>query len=188
MKTILLYLLLMMSLTGFSQATYSTLKVTGSFKLASTSWTGIQATSFGADSTNAAKGASIRAITNWANGRLAELYNYINTAETINTDGSVFTDTDGLLKWNKPMFILSGSASLDFPSTAAGTSSALNITVTGATVGDCVALGFGNASITTGQTFSAEVTIANTVTVIFLNASGSAADPAAAVFNVRIIK
>jgi hypothetical protein len=214
MKSLLTILLLCFSVAAFSQsANFSTLKVKTSVQLGTTKWTGIVPTTFGTDSTSTAKGASIRAITNWANGRLAELFNYVNSAEAIglhNTDdgtagvavgvgtniiyfrsflganGTSVTQQDSTITIDRQ--ILSGSATLDFPSTAAQTSSALTITVTGAALGDCVSLGFGNASITTGQIFTAEVTATNTVTVIFLNASASAADPASAVFNVRVIK
>jgi hypothetical protein len=84
--------------------------------------------------------------------------------------------------------VLSGSATLDFPSTLAQSTSGLSVTVTGAAVGDAVAVGFGNASFSSGQIYTAYVSATDTVIVVFLNASASTADPASAVFNVRVIK
>ena len=84
---------------------------------------------------------------------------------------------------------LSGSATLDFPNTTTATSSDLTITVTGAADGDVVSLGVVNALRTVaGTDYRAWVSSANTVTVRFLNTSGSDIDPASNTFKVTVIK
>lgn len=84
--------------------------------------------------------------------------------------------------------ILAASATLDFPSTSAQSTSGLTISVPGASVGDAVAVGYGNASTLTGHIYSALVSSNNVVTVVFLNGSSSTYDPASATFTVRVIK
>lgn len=84
---------------------------------------------------------------------------------------------------------LTGSATLDFGSTAAGTSTDLTITVTGAADGDEVILGVPNVSTVANGVFSAWVSAANTVTVRFSNNSlVTAYDPASGTFKVSVIK
>lgn len=78
------------------------------------------------------------------------------------------------------------SASLDFPSTAAQSSSDLTVSLTGAAVGDVVSLGNPNPAANTF--YSATVTAANTVTVRFNNYSSSAVDPASGIFKLVLIK
>jgi hypothetical protein len=84
---------------------------------------------------------------------------------------------------------LSGSATLDFPDTGHGTSADLTITVTGADIGDVVALGIPNASIVANGSFIAWVSATNTVTVRFNNyASSGSSDPASGTFKVKVLK
>ncbi|MGI9160034.1 MAG: hypothetical protein ACR2K1_09810, partial [Saprospiraceae bacterium] len=66
---------------------------------------------------------------------------------------------------------LTGSATLDFPSTGAQNSSDLTITVTGASDGDVVGLGVPNAAITANSCYTAWVSASNTVTIRFNNYS-----------------
>ncbi len=85
--------------------------------------------------------------------------------------------------------ILTGSASLNFGNTAAGASSDLTITVTGAAVGDVVTLGVPNGSVGGNGVFTAWVSAANTVTVRFTNTNLVAAiDPASGTFNVKVFQ
>lgn len=82
--------------------------------------------------------------------------------------------------------ILSGSATLVFPSTAIQSSSEMTITVSGVAVGDVV-----NVSSTVNPANSAWTaygSAANTVTVRFNNYSNAAITPASGTFNVRVIK
>ena len=83
----------------------------------------------------------------------------------------------------------SGSATLDFPNTAAGGTSDLTITVTGAATGDFVILSPSEGSITGNGGFIARVSSANTVTVThFNNALLAGSNPASGVFYALVFK
>lgn len=85
--------------------------------------------------------------------------------------------------------VLTASAVLDFPNTVTPAASDLTITVTGAAVGDSVALGVPNASVPAGSVvFWAWVSAANTVTVRFSNSSAAAANPVSGTFKVTVFK
>lgn len=85
--------------------------------------------------------------------------------------------------------VLTNTGTLNFPSTAAGLSSELTITVTGAATGDCVQLGVPAGSMPTTGGFMAYVSATNTVTVRFFNTDVlSALDPASGTFKVIIRK
>jgi hypothetical protein len=81
---------------------------------------------------------------------------------------------------------LSGSGTLDFPSTGAHSSSDLTITVTGAAVGDIVILGTPVQDI--DGTFTAFVSTANTVTVRYNHYGSGNTNPASGTFKVYVIK
>lgn len=83
---------------------------------------------------------------------------------------------------------LTATAALDFPNTAAQTSSDLTIAVAGAADGDVVALGVPIASLATDSCYTAFVSAANVVTVRFNNYSAGAIDPAPGTFRVSILK
>ncbi|RCG31981.1 hypothetical protein DQ384_05415 [Sphaerisporangium album] len=83
--------------------------------------------------------------------------------------------------------ILTGTATLDFPSIAAGTTAELTITVTGAVVGNPVALA-PPATLTAGLIASGRVTAANTVTVRMANVTSGAIDPASATWGAAVIQ
>lgn len=91
-------------------------------------------------------------------------------------------------RWTYGAKILPGSATLDFASTAAQTSSELTISVTGAADGDVVTVGVPNASASANTSYSARVSAANTVTVKFNNYSSGAVDPTSGTFNVKVFK
>lgn len=82
--------------------------------------------------------------------------------------------------------VLTGSASLDFPSTSAQSSSDLTITVTGAATGNVVDVGVPNASVLSNSSFTAWVSATNTVSVRFNNYSSGAQNPAAGTFKVAV--
>lgn len=84
--------------------------------------------------------------------------------------------------------ILTGSATLDFPDTAAQTSSELTITVTGAADGDVVSVGVPNVSTNANSCFTARVSATNTVTVKFNNYSSGSINPASGTFKVKVLK
>jgi hypothetical protein len=77
------------------------------------------------------------------------------------------------------------TASLDFPSTASGTSTGLVIAVTGALLGQPVVLGFTNYNA--GWLFDARASN-DAVHVRFHNISGTAADPTSSQFKVRVFQ
>ena len=92
-------------------------------------------------------------------------------------------------RWNEIPKVLINTAALDFPSTAASTSSDLTITVTGAADGDMVALGVPNAAMNANSCYTAWVSATNTITVRLNNYQTiGAIDPASATFKVQVFK
>lgn len=83
---------------------------------------------------------------------------------------------------------LTATAALNFPNTAAQTSSDLTIALAGAADGDVVALGVPIAALNADSDYSAFVSAANVVTVRFNNYSAGAIDPASGTFRVSILK
>ncbi|MGP3914307.1 hypothetical protein [Nonomuraea sp. 10N515B] len=84
----------------------------------------------------------------------------------------------------KPLF---ASASLNFGSIAAAGQLELTIAVTGAAVGDTVALA-PPAAVEAGLVWAGRVSAANTVTVRLANITAAAVDPAAATWGVTVFK
>ena len=87
--------------------------------------------------------------------------------------------------------VYTGSASLNFGATAAGTCDSLTVTVTGAASGDSVSLGIPSALAAADayQSFQAYVSATNTVTVKrcnLTNATTALSDPAAATVKVIV--
>lgn len=82
---------------------------------------------------------------------------------------------------------LTGTATLDFPSTAAGTSQALTIAVPGAVVGNPVSVGL-PAAPAANASFTAYVSAPDVVTVRHNNFSSGAIDPASGTFKVVVHK
>lgn len=82
------------------------------------------------------------------------------------------------------------SSVLDFPNTATSANSTLTVTVTGAGLGDSVALGVPNdAVVSTNHNYQAWVSAVNTVSVRFNNNSPTgAANPNSATFVLRVVK
>lgn len=93
-----------------------------------------------------------------------------------------FPDADGTIPR-----VLTGSDVLNFPSTLAQASADLTIAVTGAAVGDPVALGL-PAAPAANTSFSAFVSAADTVTVRFHNYSAGAVDPDSGTYKVTVFK
>lgn len=83
--------------------------------------------------------------------------------------------------------IFTGSAVLNFPSTAAGAVSDLNISVAGASVGDCVAIGVPSGSITTTATFSGFVAAGGGVVTVRYSPKATE-DPPSGTFKAIVIK
>lgn len=109
-------------------------------------------------------------------------------AGAVNYDGNDITLSDATYAYTLTKTI-SGSATLDFPGIIGSASADLNITVTGAAVGDIVLLGVPNVAISATSSYSAWVSSANTVTVRFSNgALLTPENPASGTFKVRVIK
>lgn len=96
---------------------------------------------------------------------------------TVDQDGRITSATNG---------VLAASATLDFPSTSAGGTQDLTISVTGAADGDPVSLGVPNGSVGSGIYF-AWVSASNTVTVRFYNPTGGSINPTSGTFKVKVI-
>lgn len=84
--------------------------------------------------------------------------------------------------------ILSASATLDFPNTAAGTSQDLTINVPSAALGDPVFVGPPNGSVNANTVFTAWVSAAGVVSVRHSNYSGVGVDPASGTFRVVVMR
>jgi hypothetical protein len=82
---------------------------------------------------------------------------------------------------------LSDTATLDFPSIAAGASQTLTVTVNGAATGDAV-IATPPATLPNGLVPIAYVSSADTVTIRLNNVTASAIDPASASWQVNVIK
>lgn len=142
----------------------------------------------GVTPTNAAYAVWSKAgLNRFGGGLVLDTSNLTAQAGLFEFNGTDFTGVSGTTKYVIPR-ILSNTAVLDFPSTLTQTSSDLTITVTGAVVGDVVALGTPNASVLPNSDYSAWVSAADTVTVRFTNYGVGAADPASGTFKVTVIK
>lgn len=97
-----------------------------------------------------------------------------------------FTETSTVYTLAKT---LTNTATLNFPSTIAGASSDLTITITGAADADVTALGLPNAAVVANGVYTAWVSAADTITVRFTNTNlVTTLDPASASFRVSLTK
>jgi hypothetical protein len=107
-----------------------------------------------------------------------------------NAAPSATSTTKSRLEWTgeTPAFAstLTNTATLDFPSTAAGSVSDLTVTVTGAADGDIVQIGVPNAAVSATGSYFAWVSATNTVTIRLKTEATE--DPASASFKVWVIK
>lgn len=117
------------------------------------------------------------------------LNNYgLNTSQDTtgrNAQSLSFNSSTGEIELNG-ISEFTGSATLDFASTAAQSSTDLTITVDGAIAGGVVTLGIPDSSVNADSSFSAWVSSVNTVTVRFNNYSNGAIDPAIGTFKVKV--
>ena len=86
-----------------------------------------------------------------------------------------------------PTQVLTATATLDFASIAAAASEDKTIAITGAAVGDSVALGL-PAAPAAGIVFNVFVSAADTVTIRATNITASAVDPASADYTAMVFK
>lgn len=108
-------------------------------------------------------------------------------AGAVEFDGTNFFGTASTTRYTFAK-TLTNTATLDFASTAAQSSSDLTITVTGAALNDAVSVGAPNGSVLSNSSFSAWVSATNTVTVRFNNYSSGAQDPSSGTFRVSVVK
>ena len=94
-------------------------------------------------------------------------------------------DSDNIQFLNNSGIIIA-NAILDFPNTAAQTSSDLTITVKGALLNDVVMLGVPNGSVLSNSCFTAWVSATDVVTVRFNNYSSGALDVASGCFKIKV--
>ncbi len=103
-------------------------------------------------------------------------------------DGTNYFVTSGSTRYTLAK-TLTATATLDFGSTAASSSTDLTITVTGAADGDSVIVTPPNGSVVANSIYTAWVSSANTVTVRFSNLDIlNAADPASGTFRAVVFK
>jgi len=114
----------------------------------------------------------------------------LTTAENgaVEYDGTNYFATSGGVRYTLAK-TLTATATLNFPSTGAGSSNTLTITITGAADGDIVEIGIPNGSMIATGTYTAYVSSANTITIRFTNNNAfSSLDPASGTFRAAIIK
>lgn len=90
------------------------------------------------------------------------------------------------LRYGSQLNVKSVVATLDFANMAAGASSELTVTVTGAAVGDVVAVG-PPAGVEAGVCWNGYVSAADTVKVRLSNVTASAINPASAAWTVKVL-
>lgn len=100
-------------------------------------------------------------------------------------DGTNYFVSSGGVRFTMAKTLI-GSATLNFPSTPARTSSDLTITVTGATTND-FAIVNPTFSVSGNYNYTAWVSAANTVTVRFHNYTSSSVDPGSGTFRVVVL-
>jgi hypothetical protein len=84
--------------------------------------------------------------------------------------------------------VISGSATLDFPSTSAGNSSELSVSLSGISDGDVVMIGVPSGSAPANSNYTAYVNNAGTAVIVrFNNYSSGAIDPASGTFKVTVM-
>lgn len=113
--------------------------------------------------------------------------NPVSCRDSIIKHSSIQTAFYNGVYWVYVPVTLSAQATLDFASIASNQSEDLTVTVTGASLGDVVAIGIPHGSTSEGVIFG-WVSAANTVTIRFHNSSGGNHDPAAGVFKILVFK
>ncbi len=97
------------------------------------------------------------------------------------------SDAAGISSWQTKQ--IAGTATLDFPTTAAQTSTELTLTVTGAADGDVVSVGVPSTAYNANSEYTARVSGANTVSIAFNNFGAIAAiNPNSGTFKVIVFK
>jgi len=113
--------------------------------------------------------------------------NSISCRDSIIKHSSIQTAFYNGVYWVYVPVTLSAQATLDFVSIASNQSEDLTVTVTGASLGDVVAIGIPDGSTSEGVIFG-WVSSNNIVTIRFHNSSGGNHDPAAGIFKILVYK
>lgn len=128
------------------------------------------------------------------NATMAAIQLTSQTLLTATVQGSIERNS-GILYWTNAAMrtevgqILKASATLNFPSTAAGAVADLTIAVTNAALNDVVSVGAPNGSVTATGMYYAWVSATDVVTVRFLHTHlTNAEDPASGTFKVTVSK
>jgi hypothetical protein len=117
-------------------------------------------------------------------GDIVQFKNSSVTAMKVAQNGTTTIGSSG----SAIKMVKSATATLDFGSTAAQSSSELTITLTGALDGDDIIVSPPNGSSNANTCFTARVSAADTVTVKFNNYSAGAVDPASGTFRVTDVQ
>lgn len=102
--------------------------------------------------------------------------------------GGALVDNGNRLQVDGHISMLTATANLDFPNTAAQTSSDLTIALAGAAVNDMAVVGYDPVGLDANSCYTAFVDAAGSVTVRFNNYSAGAIDPGARDFTVSVLK
>jgi len=102
--------------------------------------------------------------------------------------GGALVDNGSKLQVDGHVSMLTATANLDFPNTAAQTSSDLTIALAGAAINDMAVVGLDPAGFDANSCYTAFVDAPGSVTVRFNNYSAAAINPAARDFTVSILK
>jgi len=134
-----------------------------------------------------AKGFLQPRMTNTQRDAIATPATGLQLFSTTDSANYVYRGTGG--GWQKIANEISGSATLDFPSTNNGNKSDLTINgITGAEEGDVVALGIQNSVNLNHSCFTAWVSASGQVTVRFSNYGTGSLDPVQATFKIKVFK
>lgn len=149
--------------------------------------------------TDAGNGNAYSTVVVIGDNAQADAANQIAIGSSTYTDAAIFisaTGKDGYaMRYNESagkveltQDRITATATLDFPSTAAQSSSELTVTVTGAVAGDVASIGVGASAAAAGGSYFAWVSAADTVTVRFCNHTASAIDPPSDTFKITVLK
>jgi hypothetical protein len=182
------------NVSGTNATTYPSGAVLGGIGDGTTTAKGAFVAYIDGDSALTTAGAAFKVMSNNSTGGSKFTYGLdLYDASHNGYNAVAYTTADARFSSGATLNYLSGTASLNFGATAAGTCDSLTITVTGAADGNPVSIGIPAALATadTYQSFHAFVSGADTVTVKrcnLTNATTALSDPAAATVRATVLK